>query len=159
MQNRLAFLMDEIGYKKASRKVSEKTGVSYSTLYVLSNEQRTFSFNKLDKLCIFFNVSMEFMTGVSENGYYVYISSGKKINLTYKEALKYKQLITVKEVPRPGIDENSDELPKTYIRREISMTEFIDKMNITEQIKNRIDDMDYYQLKDLLNLIEKYILK
>ncbi len=162
MENRLKFLLNEIGYKESSRKIAEKTGVSFTTTFRLAKNDSDYncSFNNLDSLCTFFNVSIDFLMGKSEDGYFVYSNTNnEKISLTYDEAIKYKTFIDIKEMAIDNIEENSDVLPKTYIRRILRLDEMTQKLYVSNEVKKKVNQMTYFQLKDILDLIDKYILK
>jgi len=159
MEAKLGFLMREIGYKESSRKLVEKTGVSFTTTFRMAKNENdyTCSLKSLNALATYFNVSLEFLIGKSNNGYYAYYKN-ERLDLSYDEAIKYKSFIDIKEVNLPNL-EYTEDLPKTYIKRTLKVDEMTQKILVSNEVKKKITKMNYFQLKDILDLIDKYILK
>lgn len=161
MENRLAFLLKELGYKESSRKIEKKTGVSFTTSFRLATNKDNYNctFNNIVSLCTFFNVSIDFLMNKRNDGYYVYSEKGDRINLTYEDAIRYKNDITYEEIAIDESEEKSENLPKTYIRRVLRLNENTQITYVTSELEKRICQMNESQLKDILDLINKYIIK
>ena len=147
--------MDEIHI--SCRKLASKTGISFSTLSRIAIEERTIKQSYIDVLCKYFNVTAEFLICHSNKGYKVLVeNSNKVLEFTYDEAVQFKNNLEIKEV---DILNAGDSIPNKCIQRVVRMNEFTDKIMTIQLIKSKVDSMNYYQLKDTLELIEKYIMK
>ena len=151
---RLLFLMDEIGV--SLRTLDEKSGVFYSTLSRIMSNQSQLKYENVVKLCMFFNVSADFLLNLDDYGYIVYCDD-IKIVLSYDEAIKYKEYIKISE---KNYENKSHELqPNTYIRREFIASTIKDKLVLIERLKDDTKSMEFYQIANTLDFVEKYILK
>lgn len=151
---RLLFLMDEIGV--SLRTLDEKSGVFYSTLSRIMSNQSQLKYENVVKLCMFFNVSADFLLNLDDYGYIVYCDD-IKIVLSYDEAIKYKEYIKISE---KNYENKSHELqPNTYIRREFIASTIKDKLALIERLKDDTKSMEFYQIANTLDFVEKYILK
>lgn len=158
MENRLSFLCNELKKKLSNRKLAEKVNIEATTAYRLIIQERQIKAIYLEPLCKYFDVTTDFLLCNSDDGYMVYVDdTDRKISLTYDEAVSMKDMITKQEVPIPDVKEN--EYPKVKIKRVIHLNSKIEKVLAIQDVQERLNNMNTFQLKDLINLIDKYILK
>ena len=158
MENRLSFLCGEQKKNLSHRKLAQKINIEATTVYRLMKQEREIKASYLDQLCKYFDVTSDFLLCNSNSGYVVYAKgTDRKIILTYDEAVKMKDIITISEVPIPDVKEN--EYPKVKVKRVIDINPLVEKMLAMQDVHDRLKNMDYIQIKDLVDLIDKYILK
>lgn len=158
MENRLSFLCGEQKKRLSNRKLAEKVNMEATTAYRLIMQQREIKPTYLEPLCKYFDVTTDFLLCNSDNGYMVYVDdTDRRISLTYDEAVSMRDIITIQEIPIPDIKE--DEYPKVKIKRVININSKIEKVLAMQDVQDRLAKMNPYQIKDLIDLIDKYILK
>ena len=150
--DKLKFLMKES--KLSARKLDKKTGISFSTITRLLLDSIEFKQSYIEKLCLYFSVSADYLINRSDLGYYIFVDDSR-IPITHDEAVGIQDYLEIKEV---DID-NADGLPNKCIKRTLTDSQFVEKLQMIKKIKALVDTMQYSEVKDTLDLIEKYILK
>lgn len=130
------------------RQVSEKVKISHSTLQLLENEKRILKIETAQILADFYNVSLNFLIGETNNG--IYLENG--VSLSKKEFENYKISDDIKiriynnKVQRISSEDLSNKLIKTSSKER---DEFI-------KLSKLLTDV---QIKEVLDFTNKYILR
>ena len=172
-RNRLKLLRNEL--ELSLRALGEYVDIPYSTIKMLEDGDRTFREIHLLKLCDFFDVTTDFLLGISNRGIGVFFTSCSdnedhmmvSLEEYYSLLAKYKHDIKILKVAsKPYIDnfKIEDVCDQKYYYGKYSVFREIDAVkektdiinSIRFEINSKLDKMDTYDLEKLAKFIDDY---